>query len=353
MERKCLNLIVLVLVAVLAGQPACRREAKVARQGKAVVGTADANAVSKQSDKGAARITFEKKVYDFGEVGPGTRKKGEFKFTNTGDGVLKISEVQQCCGVTTKLDKKEFAPGESGILNLEYRVDTRPGKMSKYLYVQSNDKATPRVALAIKATIARKVVFDPPILKLLLKDENVPDITLTSADGTAFSIKQFKSTANCITADYDPSIEATKFVLRPRIDMERLRRGLNGLIEISLTHPQAPTIAIPFNALPRFKLTPPQIIVFEVEPKRPIVRNVWILNNYEEEFEIKSTSSSRNIVKVLDRKKIKNGYELQVKLTPPAAGSQTMFSDVLFIETTDGEKLSINCRGFYVRKGKH
>jgi hypothetical protein len=56
-------------------------------------------------------IKFEKLVYDFGEVGPSAKHTGEFKFTNVGEGLLKITKVGRCCGVVTRLDKKEYEPG--------------------------------------------------------------------------------------------------------------------------------------------------------------------------------------------------------------------------------------------------
>jgi hypothetical protein len=59
------------------------------------------------------RISFEKTVYDLGDVGQGTKNECEFRFTNTGRGLLKIDKISRTCGCTVfHLDKKEYAPNE-------------------------------------------------------------------------------------------------------------------------------------------------------------------------------------------------------------------------------------------------
>jgi len=57
------------------------------------------------------RISFEKTVCDLGYVGQGTKNTCEFRFTNTGRGLLKIDKLSRTCGCTVfQLDKKEYAP---------------------------------------------------------------------------------------------------------------------------------------------------------------------------------------------------------------------------------------------------
>ena len=44
-------------------------------------------------------ISFEKTVCDLGQVGLGTKNTCEFKFTNTGQGLLKITNVKRTLSV--------------------------------------------------------------------------------------------------------------------------------------------------------------------------------------------------------------------------------------------------------------
>jgi len=300
------------------------------------------------------RISFEVTTRDLGLVGPDTKHLCEFKFTNTGKGLLKMEKVHATCGCTVpELPKKEYAPGESGTLKVKYHSSKYPGRVTRRLYVHSNDKTKSKVELNIKAEIVKKVKFEPTSMKLLLNKENAGcgEITLTSLDDRPFAIKRFKSTANSITADTDPSVEATKFVLQPKADIERLEQTLTGGIEISLTHPQCDMVVIPFNVLPRFKIEPASIIVFNAEAGKPRRKELWVLNNYNEDFEIESASADKDVIKVVNQEKIGNRYKLELEITPPAAeDEQKMFLDTFRVNIKGGDKLKIKCRGFYLRK---
>ncbi len=370
MNRNCLILAAFVVGCLLLLQVGCQEQAKAPEESKTVLKrqsagpneavisptiaktTPEANEPSPSEGRGepGPKITFEKVIHDFGEVGPGTKNTGEFKITNTGDGVLEITKVPYCCGVITKLSKKKYAPGESGTVIVTFNASRFRGRLTRHMYVNSNDKARPRVRLTVKAKIVPKVSYQPERLNLLLKDENAgcPEITLTALDNQPFAIRQFKSTANSITADFEPSVKKTKFVLQPKVDMEKLRRGLNGSISISLTHPECRTVTIPFNTRARFKITPPSIYVLRAEPQKATKRKVWILNNYNEDFEIESVSSQKGIIKRLSQEKIRGGYQFELEITPPAAeGKRMLFTDVFFVNIKGGERLQISCRGFY------
>jgi len=301
-------------------------------------------------DKPAPKITFEKTVHDFGQVGTGAKKRvAEFKFTNTGDGLLEITEVERCCGVVTRLDKTEYAPGESGVLKVEYQSSSKAGVDRKTVYVRSNDKTNPRIALTIKVTTVSKVSYSPKRLRLFLEEENAgcPKIVLSGLDNQPFAITRFKSTADCITADIDSSVEATKFILEPSVDMEKLNNNLKGSINISLTHPEEKGAQIFFDVLPKFRISPPLIIAFDAEPQKPILRKITVLNNYGGDFEIESASSKDNKIKVLSQKKIRSGYQFEVEIMPPPTEGKTQFIDVFFVKIKGGYGLGVVCRGIY------
>jgi hypothetical protein len=316
-----------------------------------------------QSVKRGPEITFEKVAHDFGNIGPGSKEVCEFKFTNTGDSLLRITEVTKSCGCTPyELAKMEYEPGEGGTLKVQYNASGQPGPVKKTLFVSSNDRAKPKIELVINANIVLKIDYEPKELNLSLNKKNAgcPAITIKGLDGKPFSIKGFKaigrlkSAENIITADYDSSVQATEFVLQPKVNIEELRKGLNGYIEITLTHPDSGVIAIPFNALPRFSITPPSLIVYKAEPGKVVTKEVWILSNYDEDFEVESTSTQKGAIKVLSQEKIDNRYKFELEVTPPAAdeGQKRFFTDVLFVNIKGGEKLEVTCRVFYLRKAE-
>ncbi|HUU15649.1 MAG TPA: DUF1573 domain-containing protein [Sedimentisphaerales bacterium] len=356
MKPNQLILTVLVVVCVLLLQAGCEEEAMAPReispdwfQQQTQMATTRTPSFAKSS----SRITFEKVTHNFGDVGPGTNHLCEFRFTNTGEGVLKISQVDKTCGCTPfSLNKTEYAPGESGTLRVRYYAELEQGSTTKQLFVHSNDRQNPKVALAIKARVAAKVKSEPSTLSLSLKHQNAgcPQITLTSLDNQPFSISSFKSTANCVTAAYNPSAKATRFVLQPKVDMAKLEKTLNGRIEIGLTHPECKTLTIGLNALPRFSVAPRPIVVHSAQAKTPVTRKVRIQNNYKDDFELESVYSKNGTVKVLSNTRLIDGYELDLSITPPDTLNTTgVFTDVVYVKVKGGRNLEIPCSGFYSR----
>ena len=309
---------------------------------------------AKLTDKPLPEIKFETLVYDFGEVGPNAKCTGQFKFTNVGEGLLNITKVGNCCGVVTKLDKMKYQPGESGVLEVEWDSGPQESTMTRKLVVHSNDPNTPATNLTINAKVALQIDWEPKRLKLFLDEENAgcSKITISSIDNHPFSITEFKSTVDCITSDYDPSIKATKYVLEPKVDSEKLQKSLKGRINISLDHPKGNTAVILYSVLPKYTVNPPLLIIFNAEPEKPIVRKISVLNNYGKEFEIESLSSENDVVtiKLLEQNKIRNGYQFDVEITPPAEEGKTRFTDLFSINIKGGEKLSIRCNGYYTKR---
>ncbi|HUV65071.1 MAG TPA: DUF1573 domain-containing protein [Sedimentisphaerales bacterium] len=306
-------------------------------------------AVTTPSVRTSPRISFEKVVHDFGFVSPETSSFWEFRFSNAGTGTLKIEEIEKACGCTLlSLDKTEYAPGETGTLGVRYLADSQFGPTTKQLWIHSNDPTNPEVMLAINATIAAKVDYEPKALNLVLRQDNAgcPTLRLVSLDNQPFAITHFTSTGNSITADFDPAEEKTSFVLHPKVNMDSLERTLNGMIEIGLSHPECKKVTVSVNTLARFRVSPRSIIVRGAQANQPVVRTVRILNNYNEPFEMESTSSQNGTVRVLSNVLVNDGYELEIEITPPADRTRT-FSETLYLKMKDGRQLEISCSIFY------
>jgi hypothetical protein len=355
MKREYLILMSLTISCVLFSQIGCQKQAELPPTALVEPNKPmEKVEAAPKPDKASPKITFENVVYDFGDVGPNLKKSGEFKFTNTGEGSLKIIKVGKCCGVVTKLDKNEYAPGESGVLKVEWASGPQPSTMQRKLSVHSNDMTSPEITLTIKAKVVLKVAWEPKRLRLFLDEENAgsQNITIRSTDNQPFSITGLKSTADCITADYDPSIKATKFILEPKVNTEKLQKNLKGRINFSLDHPQGNAATVLFDVLPKYTINPPLIIIFNAEPEKPLVRKISVLNNYGKDFEIESVSSKGDTVaiKLLEQKKIRNGYQLDVEVTPPAAEGKIRFMDMFSVNIKGGERLAISCNGYYSKR---
>lgn len=302
--------------------------------------------------KKAPHIEVEDDVYNFGSISPGSKNVCEFNFKNTGEDILHIKRVTKTCGCTPfSLKKKKYAPGESGTLKVSFHASKRPGETQKRLTMFTNDPENEKVRLTIKAEIIEKVSYEPERMTLSLRKENAgcPDITLKSLDDKPFSIKSFDATGGAITTDFDPQAEKKQFVLSPEVDVEKLSRVSNGTINIGITHPELDEINIFFDTIKEFKLNPSRIVYLKAEPGKTINRKVWILNNYEEEFEVESVNSEKGIMEVAEQKKAgENRYEISVDITAPGKeGATRVFRDTLLIKLKSGKTLEVPCTGFF------
>ena len=66
-------------------------------------------------------ITFEETEFDFGTIDQGTAVEHTFKFTNTGNAPLVITNATSSCGCTVPTWTKEpIAPGETGEMLVKF-----------------------------------------------------------------------------------------------------------------------------------------------------------------------------------------------------------------------------------------
>lgn len=346
---------VFVFTGLFFIQTGCFRRAELAREpvSDASLSKSKISGIETETDKPAPRISFENVVLDFGRIGPGMKKTGELKFSNTGDGLLKIAEVVRCCGLVAELDKSEYAPGQSGILKVEYQAPNLATTINKLLNVKSNDKVTPVVELTVKARVVLKVEWQPKVLKLIPKEENFgcPEIILKSVKNEPFSIMQFASTGNCINADIDPLIKAVRFVIRPKVDIEKLKKIPHGTIKIAVVYSEpntaSETISITFQTVQRFTFTPQFLIMMYSEPQKSMTRMLTMIENYGRDFEVASTSSKGGHVKVLSQDRINGGCRFRLEITPTPVDKNGRFIDTFTITLNDGVKLEVPCRGVF------
>lgn len=101
--------------------------------------SADSARVQEALEKGMPTITFDKTEHDFGIVTQGEKAEYHFKFTNTGDADLLISNATASCGCTVpEYSKEPIKPGGHGFIKVIFNSDKREDKFSKEVYVTAN-----------------------------------------------------------------------------------------------------------------------------------------------------------------------------------------------------------------------
>lgn len=90
-------------------------------------------------------ISFEESEYNFGTIIEGEQVEHKFKFTNTGKGVLILSDVTASCGCTVPKNwpRTPINPGESDYIEVVFNSEGRVGKANKIITVMANTKNNP------------------------------------------------------------------------------------------------------------------------------------------------------------------------------------------------------------------
>ena len=94
-----------------------------------------------------AKVTFNQLTHEFGVISDEKEVETKFRFTNSGTSELEIANLQGSCGCTVPaLEKKKYAPGESGEITVRYNPHNRRGKQSTNVTVTTNSADSPQVA---------------------------------------------------------------------------------------------------------------------------------------------------------------------------------------------------------------
>lgn len=91
-------------------------------------------------DNGQASISFQNAQHDFGRIAEdGGEAVFDFKFTNTGEEPLIITNVEASCGCTSPLwSTDSIGSGEEGFVKVSYDPHNRPGPFNKTITVTTN-----------------------------------------------------------------------------------------------------------------------------------------------------------------------------------------------------------------------
>lgn len=314
--------------------------------------------------KNVPSIKIENPSVDFGQVGPSSVHKAVYTFTNSGNAPLSVSNVQSTCGCSLptliKNDQRfaiplsepvVFEPGQSGKVEVTFTAPSTKGSTTKHLYIISNDPAVPRAELLITADVTVKIAVSPESADLRFDKPNagMPSLIVKSLDAQPFSIRSISIPNDVMKIDFDPSAKKNEFVLEPVVALDKLQQYTTGIIQITTDHPQSGTLVVRYTAQPKYEVSRPRIILQNVEPQVPVVKDVIIRSNYGEKVEIASVQSRQGYMTIESQEPDGDNIKLMVKITPPAQGAnaQRYITDEMILTLKSGEELSIRCSGWF------
>ena len=99
-------------------------------------------------------VAVESPIHDFGQVFGGTEVEHIFTFTNRGEDVLEITDVESSCYCTTGfLSDTRIPPGGIGRIKVAFKAPPRPEVVNEIVKLTTNQPQIPHFELAVKATI--------------------------------------------------------------------------------------------------------------------------------------------------------------------------------------------------------
>jgi len=153
----------------------------------------------------APRIQMQEVTFDFGEVYQLEEVTHEFAFANTGKSTLTIGAITASCGCAVVTpSKKDFAPGEQGTIKVVFNAARYRDRVSKHIYVDTNDPVTPRVILTMTGVVKVEVEVTPTGIytgRLKVGDSIERIVTITPVEVKSFNILGVKSDHPALTAE--------------------------------------------------------------------------------------------------------------------------------------------------------
>lgn len=150
--------IILISVVATLTFVSCKEDATKKIQSENIEIAANRDEVSKKLPV----MTFEKTEHDFGKIIQGTPVETVFKFTNTGEAPLIITNAKSSCGCTVPEYPKDkaIAPGETGELRVKFNGSGK-NTVTKIITVTANT-AKGSEKIKIKAFVEPKETTETP-----------------------------------------------------------------------------------------------------------------------------------------------------------------------------------------------
>ncbi|MCL3778793.1 DUF1573 domain-containing protein [Prolixibacteraceae bacterium JC049] len=102
-------------------------------------------------------VTYNQKVFDFGEILEGDRIEHVFKITNDGKRNLIIRNIRTTCGCTAARPNKDvLIPGETTELKVSFNSRGKIGRQSKPITIITNDPKNPMSSIRLMGVVKRK-----------------------------------------------------------------------------------------------------------------------------------------------------------------------------------------------------
>ena len=136
-----------------------------------------------------------------------------YKFTNTGNETVTITDLASSCRCTVPvLDKKVYAPGESGELKAVFTPGDKVGPQLKIITLKTNLKEQPTIELTFKTDVPALPGLEPEALTWARGDKPAPKIiSVITRPGMPIAKIEINPKASDFTATLKTVVEGKSY----------------------------------------------------------------------------------------------------------------------------------------------
>ena len=154
-----------------------------------------------------AQLKWDAPIQEFHRVPDDKEIWAHYPFHNTGSTPVTIKSLRSSCGCTTAhLEKKNYAPGESGEVLLHFIFGDRKGYYRKTVSVTTDDKPAEPLVLNLLITIHDPVTIAPALVFWKTGQPATPQtVQLTVDDPAHVHVKSVASSNPRLLAKLQPA----------------------------------------------------------------------------------------------------------------------------------------------------
>ena len=219
------------------------------------------------------RITFAQPIHDFGKVKSGDTVKHTFTFTNSGNQLLEVTNVQTSCGCTAANEwTRRVEPGQTGSIPIQFNTAGFGGEVLKTATVYSTDKAQPALVLQLKGTIWKPIDVVPTFAVLnIMPDASSASTTVKITNNTDEHIS-ITSEPKCSTTAFKAEIRTNQpgkeFQIEIKAEPPFKPGNSQAAITVTTSSTNLPLVSVGVFSIvqPKLAVIPPQVML----PPAPI-----------------------------------------------------------------------------------
>jgi hypothetical protein len=276
---------------------------------------------------GAPKAVAVEPIKDVGTVAKSEKVVHDFLIKNEGDAVLEITQVRPSCGCTVAEFDKTIAPGQTGKVHIVLDTSTFSGPIAKGVQVITNDPATPKFELTLRAKVEPYVSVKPGYARYIMVqgEETQGSIaqTLWVPDGSDMEIVKVDSPFPYLKTSFReakaeervPDAKGKQWRVEMQLTKDAPVGAIAEYVTVHTNHPKQKLVQIPVSGFvrPVVAVTPSVADIGTVEVKQPLKRVLNVRNFATEP--IKLTGAEGNVKGVdVSVESLQDGREYQVVL---------------------------------------